>query len=131
MSTGDQSFVRTRARGRSAISNGRRLLDGVDHRSAQARRFRDLVNAFAANFGGVAALTEGERVLVRQAAACALRAEQLQAALVKGDPVEPDELIRLANTSRRMLASIAARERTVTELDGLAHLRSYLAQVST
>jgi hypothetical protein len=34
----------------------------------------------------------------------------LQAAIVKGEPVDPDELIRLSNTARRCLEGIQKRE---------------------
>jgi hypothetical protein len=45
--------------------------------------------------GGGSALSTGELGLVRQTAAITLRAEQLQAAIVRGEPVLADELIRL------------------------------------
>jgi hypothetical protein len=53
-------------------------------------------------------LLAGEREMVRQAAAIMLRAEQLQAGLVKGEPVNPDELIRLSSEARRALRIIKA-----------------------
>lgn len=123
--------VRTlrRSQGRSAVSNGTHLLEGVDHRSASARRFRDLAKAFAADLGGLNALSEGEKALVRQAAACAIRAEQVQACLVRGELVDPDELIRLTNTARRTLQSIRKRAPHAPEGDGLTSLRSYAAAV--
>jgi hypothetical protein len=37
---------------RSAVTNHKDLLPGLDGRSATARRFRDLVNAFVADMGG-------------------------------------------------------------------------------
>lgn len=102
----------------SAVSNGTRMLDGVDGRSSSARRFRDLMLSFGGELGGIENLTEGERSLVRQAATITIRAEQLQAAIVRGEAVNPDELIRLSNTARRTLASIAPRlppKATLTE----------------
>ena len=94
----------TSATNRSAVTNGSRLLEGVDGRSASARRFRDLVRAFAADLGGE--LSELEMGLVRQAAAVALKAEALQAALVRGEPVDGDQLIRLSGTAKRILQAI-------------------------
>jgi hypothetical protein len=38
---------------RSAVTNHKDLLPGLDGRSATARRFRDLVNAFIADMGGL------------------------------------------------------------------------------
>ena len=41
------------SRTRSAVTNHKDLLPGLDGRSATARRFRDLVNAFAADMSGL------------------------------------------------------------------------------
>lgn len=95
---------------RSAVSNGSRILDGVDGRSAGARRFKDLIENFSRDLGGLNRLSESEQSLIRQAASLTMRAEQLQAAIVKGEPVDPDELIRLSNTARRCLEGIQKRE---------------------
>jgi len=95
---------------RSAISNGSRILEGVDGRSASARRFKDLVENFSRDLGGVDRLSEAEQSLIRQAASLTMRGEQLQAAIVRGEVVDPDELIRLSNTARRCLEGIQRRE---------------------
>jgi hypothetical protein len=41
----------------------------------------------------------------------------LQAAIVRGEPVDPDELIRLTNTARRTLAGIRRKEQPKPSLD--------------
>ena len=41
-------------RARSAVTNHKDLLPGLDGRSASARRFRDLVNGFVSDMGGIA-----------------------------------------------------------------------------
>lgn len=92
---------------RSAVSNRSRILDGVDGRSAAARRFRDICRGYEAEAGG--SVTEVERDLIRQAAGLTLRAEQLQAAIVRGEPVNNDELIRLSSTAKRLLEAIRAK----------------------
>jgi hypothetical protein len=86
-------------------------LHGVDGRTVGAIRFKHLLQSFSADLGGMAALSEAERGLVRQAASLMMRAEQLQAAIARGERVDPDELIRLTNTVRRTLAGLAKRER--------------------
>jgi hypothetical protein len=103
---------------RSKVTNGRRTLEGVDGRSASARRFRDLLESFSAEYGGVGSLNETTRALIRQAASLTIRAEQLQAAIVRGEPVDPDELIRLTNTTRRTLAGIRRKEQPKVTLSG-------------
>jgi hypothetical protein len=94
---------------RKRLTNG--LLHGVDGRTVGAVRFKRLINSFSADLGGMAALSEAERGLVRQAASLMMRAEQLQSAIARDEHVDPDELIRLTNTVRRTLAVISKREK--------------------
>ena len=114
---------------RSKPANGTRLLEGIDGRSPAGRRYRDLVESFASDLGGLKALSEAGRSLIRQAASVTIRAEQLQAAIVRGEAVDNDELIRLSNTSRRLLSAIRRREapRLKTLTDHLAAKRGAAA----
>jgi hypothetical protein len=43
---------------RSRVTNGSKMVRGVDGRSADARRYRDLAMALADDLGGAAGLTE-------------------------------------------------------------------------
>lgn len=54
-------------------------------------------------------LSEAERSLVRQAVGLQLQAELMQAAIVRGEPVDSDALIRVSGTSKRLLAVIATK----------------------
>lgn len=94
---------------RSAVTNGKRLLAGVDGRSATARRFRDLIAELTIEAGGGEGLSAAQRSAIRQAAAILLRAEQVQADIVKGEPVDNDVLIRLSGEARRVLAGLRKR----------------------
>jgi hypothetical protein len=60
------------SRTRSAVTNHKDLLPGLDGRSATARRFRDLVNAFVADMGGLDRCSEIKLGLVRRLAATTL-----------------------------------------------------------
>jgi hypothetical protein len=102
-----QHLIRKSTQNRSAITNGSRLLEGIDGRSPLARRFRDLIKAYEAETGGN--LTEVERGLIKQGAALTIRAEQLQADIVNGKPVDSDALIRLSSTAKRILGAISAK----------------------
>jgi hypothetical protein len=64
------------------ISNGSELLRGVDGRSAEARRYRDLTEAFRLEFG--LGSSEREMAAIRLAAALTVQSETLQAAIVRG-----------------------------------------------
>ena len=92
---------------RSKVTNGTCLLPNVDGRSANARRFRDLVRAFEVEIGGN--LSELERGLVRQAAVLSLKTEQMQESIVNGKDVDSDTLIRLSGEARRILTSLRKR----------------------
>jgi hypothetical protein len=110
---------------RSAVSNRSRLLPGVDGRSANARRFRDICAAYETEAGGN--VSEVERDLIRQAAGLTLRAEQLQGAIVRGEAVDNDELIRLSSTAKRLLEAIRAKA-AKNKPTGAAALQEYVAR---
>ena len=67
------------SRTRSAVTNHKDLLPGLDGRSATARRFRDLVNAFVADMGGLDHCSEIKLGLLRRLAATTVQAEMLEA----------------------------------------------------
>jgi hypothetical protein len=102
-----KSIARTSTTNRSAVTNGSKLLVGIDGRSPSARRFRDLIQLYEAEIGGE--LTEVERGLVKQAAALTLTAEGMQADIVNGKPVDPDAMIRVTSTAKRILGAISAK----------------------
>jgi hypothetical protein len=101
-----QPPVTTPSRTRAAVSNRSRSHQNVDERSAGARRFKDLIEAYSENLGD---LSESDMTMVRTAAALTLKSEQLQARLAAGEDVDSDALIRLAGTTKRSLAAISAK----------------------
>ena len=94
---------------RSAVTNGKKLIEGIDGRTTAGRRYRDLVRAFEKDVGSP--VTEADRGLIRQAAALTLRAEQMQADIVNGKEVNTDEVIRLSGTARRLLGTITEKSK--------------------
>jgi hypothetical protein len=62
---------------RSRVSNGTLLLQGIDGRSASARRFRDLIRSYSEDFDVV---SEADETLVRTAAMLTLALEGMTAA---------------------------------------------------
>jgi hypothetical protein len=101
---------RTSATNRSSISNGSRLLAGVDGRSAPARRFRDLVHDFSVPLGGAGNLSPLDLALVRQAASLRLRFEQMEAAVAREEPIDDDQMIRLSSEVRRVISAIRKQD---------------------
>src|SRR5258708_34419863 len=76
------------SRARSAVTNHKDLLPGLDGRSATARRFRDLVNAFVADMGGLDRCSEVRLGLVRRLAATTVQAEMLEARMGNGGAID-------------------------------------------
>jgi hypothetical protein len=117
--------VQRKAEARSAISNGAKLLDGVDQRSKAARRFFDIIASLEADLGG--ALSEVERQQVRVCAGAILHAESLTAATVRGEVVDPEQQTRAANAASRALGALKRRGRPKPAGPSLAE---YLADLA-
>ena len=117
---------------RSRIANGSARLTGVDHRSAQARRFRDLVIDLAGDLGiKPDELSEADRATIRNAAGLILQSEQVQAAIVRGESVDADAAIRLASTAQRLMATLRKRRVVVARAPNLSdYLRERAARVA-
>src|SRR5258707_5564524 len=90
------------SRARSAVTNHKDLLPGLDGRSATARRFRDLVNAFVADMGGLDHCSEVRLGLVRRLAATTVQAEMLEARMVNGGAVDIATPCTPASTTGRL-----------------------------
>jgi hypothetical protein len=100
------------ARNRAATSNGSTILDGVDGRSAEARRFRDLVMAFAADLGAdVTDLSEADAALCRHAASATMQSEALSRAVVNGEHVDTEQAVRAGNLLTRAMAALQRRRK--------------------
>jgi hypothetical protein len=99
------------------------LLPGLDGRSATARRFRDLVNAFVADMGGLRC-SQIKLGLVRRLAATTVQAEMLEARMVNGEAIDIATLCTLASTTVRISQRLGLerRARNVTP-----SLNQYLA----
>jgi hypothetical protein len=106
---------------RSRVTNGGKMIAGVDGRSAEARRYRDLCMSFADDLGGAAGLTESQRALVRQAAALTVQSEKLQGALLRGEDVSDEQMTRVANSLSRTLQRLG-RKRVAPKLSLLAQM---------
>jgi hypothetical protein len=99
-------------------------LPGLDGRSATARRFRDLVNAFVADMGGLDRCSQIKLGLVRRLAGTTVQAEMLEARMVNGEAIDIATLCTLASTTVRISQRLGLerRARNVTP-----SLHQYLA----
>lgn len=100
-----------KAMARSAVTNGRELLRGVDGRSWLARRYRDIMSALASDQGGVAHLSEARLQLIRRFSACAVLAEELEAKLANGQSINLQEHALLSSTLVRLAQRIGIDRR--------------------
>jgi hypothetical protein len=113
---------------RSRISNGQEILPGVDQRLAIARRYRDLVAQIAVDQGGADRCSETRMQLIRRFASGSVLAEELEARLVRGEPVDIAEHALLSSTLVRLAqrVGIDRRARNVTP-----SVREYLDHIQT
>jgi hypothetical protein len=107
----------TLSRVRASISNGTSLLAGLDHRSAWARRLKDLIADLTSDRGGHDATSEGEKVLIRRAAMLTLQVELMEQRFAQNDGGEAgakqiETYQRCTNTLRRTLEALGLQRRT-------------------
>jgi hypothetical protein len=102
---------------KSAITNGSRLLEDVDGRSAWARRLRDLIADHVSDLGGEAALSSAERALVRRASMLCLQLELLESKFAQNDggeasPKQLEAYARATGHLRRVLETTGLQRRS-------------------
>jgi hypothetical protein len=88
--------------GRSRLTNHVDLLPGMNGNNPQARRFRDLVNGFVADMGGIDRCSEVKIGLLRRLAATTVLSEQIEARMIEGQEVDIGTLCTLASTCMRL-----------------------------
>jgi hypothetical protein len=76
-----------------------------------ARRFRDLVNAFVADMGGLDCCSEIRLGLLRRLAATIVQAEMLEARMVNGEAIDIATLCTLASTTVRLSQRLGLERR--------------------
>jgi len=113
-----KGFAVSRAAQRSALSNGSRLLQHLDGRSAPARRFRDLQASIASDLGGVDNCTELQIQLIRSAAGLTILRETLDARTANGEQIDARRYCRVINTLGRC-ASILGLSRVPREINAV------------
>jgi hypothetical protein len=124
------SFDVPHVRCRTGIATGRDVLNGVDGRSHVARRYREVGALIASDVGGSEHLSEAQKQLVRSAAGLVVLRERLDALAANGEPVDSGEYCALANTLRRLLATLGL-QRVAKEIEdpGLVEYERELARL--
>src|SRR5437016_636662 len=103
---------------RSRVTNHKDLLPGLKGTSSAARRFKDLVNAFIADSGGIDQCSEIRISLLRRLASVVVQSELLEARMINGDEVDISTLCTLASTVTR-ISSRLGLERVPKDVETL------------
>lgn len=108
------AIVGIKSSGKSAVSNGSRLLPGVDGRSVWVRRCRDLIEAHVSDLGGITAISEAERSIVRRASVLTVELERMEknfATAGEADDRSLDLYQKTAGSLRRLLETVGIERR--------------------
>jgi hypothetical protein len=87
------------------------LPDVANPFSTTNRRFRDLVNAYVDDLGGIAHVGESKLGVLRALAWTRVQAEQLAAKMINGEEVDTGELCVLASTVLRLSVRVGLERR--------------------
>jgi hypothetical protein len=105
-------------RQRSRVTNGKRTFVEGDGRSPWARRWRDLIELHVADLGGVAALSEAQRSLVKRAATIEIELEQIEGRLSEGKPADLSVYATASAHLRRLFETLGI-ERRARDMGGV------------
>ena len=99
---------------RSQITNGKRLLQGVDGRNPWIRRCKDIIAMHMSDLGGEDNTSAAERSIIRRASVLTVELERIEAKFAVAGEADPDELdiyARIAANLRRMLETVGIQRR--------------------
>lgn len=103
-------------RQRSALTNGRKLLAGVDGRNPWIRRCKDIIRAHLVDLGGEENASAAERSIIRRCAVLTTELERLEVRFALANEATSEDLDlyqRTANSLRRLLEALGLRRRPV------------------
>jgi hypothetical protein len=111
---------------RSSVSNGTRLfaVAGLDGRTQTARRFRDIIETVTFDLTGPDLLSEGQRQLIRRAAALSIMAEGVEADMARDMTFDVLTYGTICDRLRRIFESLGLERKS---RDATPDLQSYLA----
>lgn len=105
---------------RARMTNNLRALRGVDGRSAEGKRYRDLLDSIILEYGDV------DPIRIRALAGLRYTLEKTQTAVVNGDARAREDLVQIANLIDRRERELRAK-RKADEAKPINPLRAYLA----
>jgi hypothetical protein len=117
-------------KGRSRVTNGSRLLEGIDGRNAWVRRLRDLIALHLSDLGGEDAVSEAERSIIRRVATLTVELERMEAGFAVAGEALPEQIDlyqRTASSLRRLLESIGLERRSRTVVPSVSEYLTHVA----
>jgi hypothetical protein len=99
-------------KGRSRLSNGSKLLPGVDGRSPWVRRCKDIIAVHLSDLGGVDNCSAVERSIIRRAAVLTTELERLEAQFAAAGRAEIEDLDAYARIAANLRVAVAFDEAT-------------------
>ena len=89
-----------------SVNSNRLLPRGVDARTRDARRFRDLCADLAARLGGAWIQDETARCQIKSAASLMIAAERLSLAVARGEQIPASDLAAATDAANRSLGAL-------------------------
>jgi hypothetical protein len=100
------------AKGRSAVTNGKRLhvvSTPNGNETKWARRFRDVLAEIISDIGGRDGLSEGQRQLARRCATIAITCEKMEGEAAQGNEIDLEQYGQLTDRLGRCFARLGLR----------------------
>ena len=100
------------AKGRSAVTNGKRLhvvATPNGNETKWARRFRDVLAEIVSDIGGRDGLSEGQRQLARRAATISITCEKMEGDAAAGHDIDLEQYGQLTDRLGRCFARLGLR----------------------
>jgi hypothetical protein len=124
MSLSSEPVEPAKPQARSRVSNGSStFLDGVDGRSALARRYRDLLAEVTSDLGGK--LSAAQDAIARRAVTLCVWCERAEVKMASGEEIDIGEFSTTANAMRRLFADLGLERKA---RDVTPNLAEYLAK---
>lgn len=100
------------AKGRSAVSNGKRLHVIVPQGGKWSRRFRDVLGQIISDIGGHEGLSEAQRQLARRCATISICCERMEGEAAAGDTIDLEVYGKLADRLGRAFQRLGIRRQS-------------------
>lgn len=131
MSVPNRVGNQVRKQDKSKITNNGAKLPDVDGRTADARRYRDVIRQHGQDLGGDDALTEAQRSLIRRAACLQIELERMEQSFVLAEGATVKQLdahSRISNVMMRLLVTLRLHKGRIARDVNPVPLHDYISK---